>query len=534
MTARRNVGTVLAAVVIALATLGAGSSSATRAEGADAPSSIAELQRSLRDGDTTCRAVTARSLARIREADPDVHAVVETNPDAIAIARRLDARQRAGRPLGSLHCVPLLVKANYQTADTLDTTAGSILMKGFEASEDAFVVRRLRQQGAVVLGKTNMDEWAHGTAGYSSLGGQTANGLRTTRGPSGSSGGSAAAVAQGMALVATGSDTGGSIQGPASWNGVVGLRPTVGLISRAGIIPFASFSDVPGPLVGSVADLARVLGTLTGVDPDDPDTRDSRGHFATDYTRFLDADGLRGARIGVLREMGGFELRGGNADVDAAFEDALATMREGGARMVDLPSLDVNEATLESLGQITSSQFHTELDEWFAGPGRDAPVHSLAEVVQASSQPGVREVVRVLSSLEQSLAVSVDAATFDAAVAQTDRVRDATLDLIRDHELDAIVYPTMMCPAAPLPGEVDPTWECTEDGVVFEPPLEYGQIPGALPTIISPITRLPALTVPGGALPGDQRLGINFLGRGFSEGELIRLASGFERAARRR
>ena len=334
------------------------------------PSSIAKLERSLAAGRTTCQAVTRTALGRIRAVNPTTHAVIEVNPDAPAIARRLDARRRAGRRPRPLECLPLLLKANYGTGDRLQTTAGSVVMAGFRTAQDSFAARRLRGAGAVILGKTNMDEWAHGVAGYSSLGGQTANGRRATRGPSGSSGGSASAVAGGMALVAMGSDTGGSIQGPAAWNGVVGLRPTVGLVSRDGVIPFASFTDVLGPLTRSVADLARVMGA-TGVDPADPATHGSR--FRRDYTSYLDRDGLRGARIGVLDSIAGIELTADSDQVEAAFGRAVTRMRRSGATIVGGLAFDVPGFTLDGIGLITASQFHAELDAWLRGPGRGAP-----------------------------------------------------------------------------------------------------------------------------------------------------------------
>jgi amidase len=521
-------GSVLVLVAVAVAAMGPAAPAV-----AAVPGSIAKLERSLASGRTTCAAVVRSALDRVRAVNPATHAVIETNPDAMAIARRLDARQQAGRRLGRLHCVPVLLKANYGSADRMQTTAGSVVMRGFRTREDAFATARLRRHGAVPIAKTNMDEWAHGIAGYSSLGGQTANGLRANRGPSGSSGGSASGVASGMALVGMGSDTGGSIQGPASWNGVVGIRPTVGLISRAGVIPFASFTDVLGPMTRSVADLARVLGPLTGVDPADPATRASRSH--ADYTRFLDRDGLRGARIGVVRSLFTIDLTADSPEVDAAFDRAVTRVRRSGATVVDGLGVDVPGYSFDGVGLITASQFHAELDEWFRGPGRGAPVGSLAEVVQRSAQPGVRERVLVFDALEHALAQGPPGGPeFDAAVLEADRLRDTVLDLMRRHRLDALMYPTMTCAAPPLPGVVDPSWTCTDSGESFPQPLKLGEAPGAFPTILSPLSRLPALTLPAGRLAGGLRLGVNLLGPAWSEGRLIRLGHAFERGPRRR
>src|SRR5690606_8861221 len=253
------------------------------------------------------------------------------------------------------------------------------------------IVARWRRAGAVVVGKTNMDEWAHGVSGYSSRGGQTRNALNPLRGPGGSSGGSAAAVGAGLVPLASGSDTGGSIQVPASYNGVVGLRATMGLISRRGIVPVASASDVAGPLVGSVADLALVLGTMTGVDRADRATRASRGHFQTDYTPFLDPDGLAGARIGVLHRALKTSFRAKSPEVRAGVEDAVERMRAAGATVVeDLPPLTSERAGWMAFTHVVGPQFPAELNAWLAGPGRRAPVNSLAQVIARSSRPPLK------------------------------------------------------------------------------------------------------------------------------------------------
>jgi amidase len=461
--------------------------------------------------------VTQQALAAIR-AGRRLRAVLEVNPDALAIARRLDARQTRGRPLLPLQCLPLLVKDNYETHDRLHTTVGSITMRGFRAPKDAYVVRRLRAAGAVVLGKTNMDEWAHGASGYSSIGGQTLNALRPTRVPGGSSSGSAVAVAAGMGLLGTGSDTGGSIQIPAAYNGIVGLRPTIGLISRGGIAPYSSLTDAPGPLTRTVADAARVLGTMTGVDRADPATFASRGHFLRDYTRFLQANGLRGARIGVLDRALGFPLTGFNRDYDRDFNAAIAAMRAKGATIVMLPELRSPGFGENDLGAI-EQQFGPELNAWFATSARRAPVHSLQQVVAASSRPGVRAKVRVLPMLEAALTLAPPRGpAFDAALAAFRGVRAATVGMIKRYRLTAIVFEEGGCPAPPLPGVVDPTYHCTDN-----------VSPGP---ILSPITGLPVLTIPTGRMAGNQRAAINLLGPPWSEGPLLRLGYAFERRSR--
>lgn len=497
---------------------------------ASPPASIAALEASLAARRTTCSAVVAGALARIRAVERGPRrprAVLETNPDAPAIARALDAEQRATGQLRPLHCVTLLVKDNYETADRLQTTVGSLTMLGFRATRDARIVARLRAAGAVVLGKTNMDEWAHGATGYSSRGGQTRNGLRALRQPGGSSGGSAAAVAKRLALVATGSDTGGSIQIPANFNGVVGIRGTLGLVSRGGVVPFASVSDVPGPITGTVADAARVLGFLTGVDPADPDTRASAGHFRTDYTGFLDRGGLRGARIGVLRGIYGQRFTGDSAAVDRAFAAALARMRRAGATVVELPAPQGKLAQLLDVPNISVRQFKPEIDAWLRGPGAGAPVDSLAEILAASRRPPARGRVRILAALEGDLkAPAPRGRAYQRWLAGARRFRAVLDGLLRRHRLDAITYPNNSCPAPPLPGVVDPTYACRG----ASQPLEPRETPGSVAALLSPDSGLPVLSVPGPAMPGSQRVGLTLLGRAWSEGELLRLGSAYEQA----
>jgi amidase len=475
------------------------------------PSSISTLESALAAHRTTCVAVTRQALLAIR-ARRSLRAVLEVNPDALRIARRLDARQRMGRRLLSLQCLPLLVKDNYETHDRLSTTVGSVAMRGFRASKDARVITRLRTAGAVVLAKTNMDEWAHGVSGYSSIGGQTLNALRHIRQPGGSSGGSAVGVASGMGLLGTGTDTVGSIQLPAAYNGIVGLRPTVGLISRDGIAPFASLTDAPGPLTRSVADAARVLGTMTGVDPRDPDTLQSRGHFFRDYTRFLQANGLRGARIGVLDRALGEKLRGFNRDYDRDFAAAIRKMHAKGATIVRLPPLQAPFDPSDLIA--TSQQFPAELNAWFANSARNAPVHSLEQVVAVSSQPALQAKVRVLPALEDELNLPPpQGPAFEAKVAAFRSVRAAIVAMITRYRLGAIAFEATGCPAPPLPGVVDHTYKCTGDSVA----------PG-----LSPISGLPVLTIPAGPLPGNQRAAISLLGPAWAEGPLLRLGYAFQ------
>jgi amidase len=468
-------------------------------------------------------AVTTRALAAIARGR-SLRAVFEVNPAALAIARRLDARQRSGRPLLPLQCLPLLVKENYETHDLLQTTVGSVTMLGFHAPKDAYVVSRLRTAGAVELGKTNMDEWAHGATGYSSAGGQTLNAARRTRIPGGSSGGSASAVAAGMALLGTGSDTGGSIQIPAAYNGIVGLRPTIGLISRGGIAPYSSLTDAPGPLTRTVADAARVLGTMTGVDPSDPDTFKSRGHFFKDYTRFLQPNGLRGARVGVLDRALGQPLRGFNPAYDRAFDAAIRLMRARGATIIRLPALPGRLTVSDLLA--TERQFPPELDHWLTTDARTAPVDSLQEVIAASTNPPVR----ILPDLRYAAGLKPPhGPSFDAQVGALRRVRTSMVEMIRRYRLTAVAFEATACTAPPIPGIIDRTWRCKGSD---PQPLKWKQGGGSIAPLLSPITGLPVLTIPTGHLPDKLPASINLLGPTWSEGPLLRLGFAFQQPPR--
>ncbi|MET0552427.1 MAG: amidase family protein, partial [Vicinamibacteria bacterium] len=338
MTSRRRFLQVGAAGAAAFGGLGRG-----WAWAADAPFDVEEatiesIQAAFAGGRLTVRSLVQACLDRIERLDrsgPALRSVLETNPDALAIAEALDAERQAGKARGPLHGVPVLLKDNVGTHDRLTTTAGSLALEGSIPARDSFVAERLRAAGAVLLGKTNMSEWANirsdkSSSGWSARGGQCRNPYVLDRNPCGSSSGSGTAVAASLAVVAVGTETDGSIVCPSNAVGLVGVKPTLGLVSRAGIIPIAHSQDTAGPMARSVRDAAVLLGALAGVDPRDPATADARAHLARDYTRFLDADGLRGARIGVARQFLGF-----NRDVDRLFDAALAAMKAQGAVLVD-------------------------------------------------------------------------------------------------------------------------------------------------------------------------------------------------------
>jgi amidase len=304
---------------------------------------VADLQAAMASGELTSQALTETYLARIDTVDPTLRSVLETNPDALEIAVAMDAERRSGNVRGSLHGIPVLVKDNIDTADRMKTTAGSFALGEVTPARDAFVVGRLREAGAVILGKANLSEWANfrstrSSSGWSARGGQCRNPYALDRSPCGSSSGSGVAVSANLCAVAVGTETDGSIICPSSVNGIVGIKPTVGLVSRSGVVPVSHSQDTPGPMARTVAEAAALLSALTGADERDAATADAR--VEPDYTAFLDPDGLHGARIGVARKLAGFNDR-----VDRLFEDALVSMRDLGAELVDPADIPISTSS---------------------------------------------------------------------------------------------------------------------------------------------------------------------------------------------
>src|ERR1700678_1360693 len=343
-----------------------------------------ELQAGMKSGKWTARSIAEKYLARIAEIDasgPTLKCVIETNPDALAIAEALDKERASNGPRGPLHGIPILIKDNIDTADKMMTTAGSLALVGAKPPKDSFVVQKLRESGAVILGKSNSSEWAnsrssHATSGWSGRGGLTKNPYALDRNPCGSSSGSGAAASANLAAGTVGTETDGSIVCPSLANGIVGIKPTVGLISRAGIIPISHSQDGAGPMCRTVTDAAILLGGLTGVDADDSATAASAGKSLTDYTKFLDPNGLKGARIGVCRKFFGF-----NDFVDALMETAIDTMRRAGAVIVDPADVNIaaNAGALEFT--VLLYELKSDLNAYLARLGPSAPVKTLADII---------------------------------------------------------------------------------------------------------------------------------------------------------
>ena len=344
---------------------------------------IADLQAGMISRKFSARSLTEQYLARIEQIDrrgPAVNSVIELNPDAVAIAEALDKERKGKGTRGPMHGIPMLIKDNIDTADRMQTTAGSLALMGAHPSRDSFVAQKLREAGAVILGKTNLSEWAnirssHSVSGWSGRGGLTKNPYALNRNPCGSSSGSGAAVAANLCALAVGTETDGSVVCPSSANGIVGIKPTLGMISRAGIIPIAHSQDTAGPMARTVRDAALLLNALTGADPRDNSTAEGAGKVEGDYTRFLDPNGLRGARIGVARKYFGF-----SDSVDDLMSSVIDEMKRQGAVFVD-------PADLESHGKFDDTEFTVLLYELkadlnaYLASRPDAPVHSLKDII---------------------------------------------------------------------------------------------------------------------------------------------------------
>ncbi len=485
---------------------------------------IAELQERQESGKLTARAMVEAYLSRIESIDRqglDLHSVIELNPDVREIADRLDDERKNGRVRGPLHGIPILIKDNIATADHMTTTAGSLALEGSKPPKNAFIVARLREAGAVILGKTNLSEWAnfrsrHSVSGWSARGGQTKNPYALDRNPSGSSSGSAVAVAANLCAAAVGTETDGSIVSPASNNALVGIKPTLGLLSRAGIVPIAHSQDTPGPIARTVADAAIVLSAMVGRDQDDSATVDSERKGLRDYTRFLDASGLKGARIGVVRN----RLFGYSAAADAIANRAIADMKRQGADIIDPAPLSTLGKFDDAELEVLLYEFKTDLNKYLGWLGPAAPVHSLKDIIEFNEAHRESE----LQYFGQDLMVSAQkkgpltSSAYAAALQKARRMARAEgIDAVmRRYRLDALVAPTG-----------GPAWLTdfvNGDG---------GTAAAASPSSVAAVAGYPHITVPAGyfrRLP----IGISFIGQAWSEPTLIKLAYAYEQATRHR
>ena len=482
--------------------------------------SISDLQEGMKSGKYTARSIAEKYLARIDAIDkqgPAINSLVEINPDALALADAMDKERAAGSVRGPLHGIPILIKDNIDTADRMMTTAGSLALVGWKPPQDATIVQRLRAAGAVALGKTNLSEWAnirssHSTSGWSGRGGLTRNPYALDRNACGSSSGSGAAVAANLCAAAIGTETDGSIVCPSGANGIVGIKPTVGLTSRTGIIPISHTQDGAGPMARTVRDAAILLGALTGVDRSDSATLASQGKSHTDYTRFLDPAGLREARIGVPRKYFGF-----SEEVDALMNSLLDEMKRQGATLVD-------PADLETFGKFDDSELivllyelKADLNAYLSRLGPDAGVHTLKDVIDFNDKNKDREMPYFGQDLflkAQAKGPLTEKEYVEALEKDHKLARIEGIDALMDkHNLDAIVAPT----AGP---------SCLTD-------LLNGDHFTGGSSNAAAVAQCPNINVPAGFIHGIP-VGISFFGRAWSEPTLIKLAYAFEQATRLR
>jgi len=482
--------------------------------------SVADLQEGMKSGKFTARSLSEKYLARIEEVDtggPRLNSVIELNPGALSIADSLDKERKAKGPRGPLHGVPVLIKDNISTADRMMTTAGSLALVGAKALKDSFVAQKLRAAGAVILGKTNLSEWAnirssHSTSGWSGRGGLTRNPYALDRNPCGSSSGTGAGISANLAAIGIGTETDGSIVCPSSSNGLAGIKPTVGLVSRAGIIPIAHSQDTAGPMCRTVRDTAILLSALTGIDPDDTATAASAGKAQADYSQFCDPNGLKGARIGVARKYFGF-----SDTVDALMEEALDVMKKQGAILID-------PADIESFGKFDDTELlvllyelKADLNAYLARLGPNAPVHTLKEIIEFNERNRPKEMPWFGQDLfikAEAKGPLVEKEYLDALAKNHQLSRVEGIDALMDkHRLDAIVAPT--------------------GGPAWITDLVNGDHSTGGSSNAAAVAGYPNINVTAGFLFGLP-VGISFFGRAWSEPTLIRVAYAFEQATKAR
>lgn len=485
--------------------------------------SIADINAAFDSGALTSERLVGLSLARIDafdEAGPKLNAVMRINPDALKVARALDDERRKNGPRSPLHGIPVVLKDNIDTAD-IPTTAGSFMLAGSIPPDDAFLARQLRAAGAVILAKLNMSEFASGDA-MNSLDGPTYNPHDPSRTPSGSSGGTGASIAAAYAMVGLGTDTGGSVRGPSAANGIVGLKPTLGLLSRDGIIPLALSFDTAGPMARHVYDVAAALGVLVGVDAADAATAQSDGKYFRDYTQFLDDNALEGARIGIARD-----FMESDREVDWIVEAALESMRDAGAEVVDV---ELPEWLLESRGKLYRAiryrEFRAQIEDYLATTGPDYP-KTLADLVKRSKTLTARQEDGVIPNPSRWRLMLDEEESGELTDYEYVAVRDYGLALVRGvigglieaEDLDAIVYPT----SPERPQRVDP-----------DPDPQGAPGSGESAVILANLTGFPDLIVPAGFTGRGLPVAISFMGPAFSEPRLLALGYAFEQRSKAR
>jgi amidase len=478
---------------------------------------IDELQQKMQSGEYTSRSITETYLNRIDEIDKKGHAinaVIEINPDALAIADEMDKERKAGKLRGPMHGIPVLIKDNIDTGDKMMTTAGALALEGNKASKDAFIIKQLRASGAVLLGKTNLSEWANfrssrSTSGWSSRGGQTRNPVILDRNPCGSSSGSGAAVAANLCAVAIGTETDGSVIAPSSFCGIVGIKPTVGLLSRSGIIPISKTQDTAGPMARTVKDAAILLSVLTGVDADDPVTNESNGKAQKDYTQFLDANGLKGKRIGIEKS-----FMEGHEGVVGLYKQATEVLKNQGATIIEVELLKATKDAGSGEFAVLQYEFKDGVNKYLSTA--NAKVKTLADVIafnkqnEAKAMPYFKQETLESSNEKNDL----NSKEYLDALKKTTSLRKIIDDMMAKNKLDAIAGTSIGLPCC-----IDLINGDYDTGFYFCPPAA--------------MAGYPHITVPMGNVH-ELPVGLSFIARAYQEPEIIKLAYAFEQATRKR
>ena len=477
---------------------------------------VDKLQQKMKNGDLTSVQVCKKYLERIKQVDPILKSVIELNPDALEIAQQMDNERKEGKLRGPLHGIPILFKDNIDTGDKMQTTAGSLALEGNIAFEDAFIIKKLRDAGAVILGKTNLSEWANfrsdnSSSGWSGRGGQVRNPYCLDRSPCGSSSGTGAAVAANLCSIGIGTETNGSIVCPSGVNGVVGIKPTLGMWSRRGIIPIAHSQDTAGPMARTVKDAAILLGALAEFDAKDSETHIEKGEIFSDYTRFLDKDGLAGKRIGIASEMIGF-----NSKVDVLFKQAVEVMKSKGAEIVEEVKFENRRKWGSPSYQVLLYEFKADLNKYLQEHG-NAPVKSMEEIIEFNKKNADQEMPWFDQEIFELAQAKGDLSTKEYLAALKDSKKFAGVEgidaVMEKHNLDAIIAQTN-----------GPAW--TIDWINGDHFSGGSSSPAA-------ISGYPNITIPMGFVQGLP-VGISFFGKAWTEPKLLKIAYAFEQATKHR
>lgn len=479
---------------------------------------ITSLQEKLSAGKYSSEQLVELYLERIQTIDKKgftLNSIIEINSDAVSIARKMDNERKNGKSRGALHGIPVLIKDNIDTADKMQTTAGSLAMEGNSASNDAFIVKRLRDAGAIIIGKTNLSEWANfrstrSSSGWSGRGGQTKNPYILDHNPCGSSAGSGTAVSANLCVVAVGTETDGSIVCPASVNGIVGIKPTVGLVSRSGIIPISKTQDTAGPMARTVKDAAILLGVLSGIDTKDTITNESKGKTYTDYTQFLDVNALKGKRIGIEKQS-----QGNNKYINALLDNAIAILKQKGAIIVEIDYIEKINALGDAEFEVLQYEFKDGLNHYLAAS--NAMVKSLQEVIdfnvanEDKSMPYCKQETLESSNLKGGLEDKKYKDALNKSFNGSQQILDS---VFQDNKLDAICGITM-----------GPS--CSIDLIYGD---RWGEYSLTMPAAVS---GYPHITVPGGKVY-DLPVGLSFFGTAYNEPKLIAITFAYEQASKHR